>query len=259
MKVKIVTALFDISRHDRGDGRSINKYLEWIRETLKVQCDFVIFTEEKFFDFIKNCRDNSKYETNIILQNLEEIPFYKYKESIIDILNDDNYKSKINDPNRIECYLPEYNIIQYSKFSWVKIASEMFTDTDYFFWMDAGCSRFFETLNLNKEWPNKDLLLHDKLQIQGNINFQKFPEIREDEYIWDNNSMLVGTLFGMHRDIINFVLESITEIFIEMIEQRCVNNEQIALAIFTKRFPNKISIFLYIDYTHLPFLRYLGT
>lgn len=258
MKVKVVTALFDIKRDINGDGRKIEDYLEWISNTLKLKADFVIFTENKFRDFISNCRKDSSYKTDIIVQDLKEIPFSNNLERIKKVFQSERYLSRIRDSKRIECYLPEYNLIQYSKFGWIKIASKMFEEYEYFFWMDAGCSRFFEDFNLNNEWPDSKKLLNDKIQIQGNINFNRiFPDLNEDEYMWDNNSILVGTLFGMHRNIIDYVFEEINNIFNNFIESDCVNNEQIALAIFAKKNEDKASIYVYNDYTHLPFFKNL--
>ena len=60
----------------------------------------------------------------------------------------------MSDPERIECKHAMYSIIQYSKFPWVKEAIEMNPHkSTYFFWLDAGGSRFYEGYDLNKEYP----------------------------------------------------------------------------------------------------------
>ena len=43
-------------------------------------------------------------------------------EQIKEILNTKEYISRIAYPTRVECKLAEYNIIQYSKFGWLKDA-----------------------------------------------------------------------------------------------------------------------------------------
>ena len=40
--VTIVTAFFDINREDKGDGRKLNEYLEWIKKTLQVNCNLFV-------------------------------------------------------------------------------------------------------------------------------------------------------------------------------------------------------------------------
>jgi hypothetical protein len=256
MKVRITTALFDIKRDKIGDGRSINEYLSWFKDTLKIKCNMTIYTEQKFEHFIKENRNN-EYDTKIIIQNLEETPFYKWKTKITEIINSDYFKSKMNDLNRIECYLPEYNIIQYSKFEWLKNTAKQNTD-DYFFWMDAGCSRFFNGFDLNQEWPNKFKLDKNKLTIQGNNNFIKnFDKLNIENYIWDNNCILVGTLFGGGKTIINKLSKEIDNIFKYLIESNCINNEQFALAIFAKQNLELMNIIIKLNGTHLPLFNYL--
>ena len=258
MKVKIVTALFDINREDKGDGRRIEEYLEWFKYTLKLKCDFVIYTEERFKDFVNEIRKDIEYNTDIIIQKIDEIPFYKNREKIKNIIESDYYKSKINDINRIECYLPEYNIIQYSKFGWLKKTIQDHNEYEYFIWMDAGCSRFFNGHDYNREWPSSKLPT-DKLTIQGNSNYvSSFESMDPDKYIWDNNSMLVGTLFGGGRDVVIEVSNLIEEKFNKLIDINCVNNEQFLLAITAKTNPDLFNIIVKLDYTHLPLFKIIS-
>lgn len=257
MNVKIITALFDINRSEKGDGRKVQEYLQWFKDTLKLKCDMIIYTEEKFKDFIENNRTN-EYKTDVIIQKIEELPFYYQRNKIFEIINSDYFKSKMKDINRIECYLPEYNVIQYSKFGWLKQAVETNPDYNYFMWMDAGCSRFFGQFDLTKEWPNKSKLQVDKFTIQGNSNFVRmFDDLNVDDYIWDNNCILVGTLFGGNKNIIEKLYSSIEQIFQSMVEKNCVNNEQFALAIFAKQNLESMNIVIHLDGNHLPLFRLL--
>lgn len=258
MKIKIITALFDINRHDKGDGRKIEDYLDWFKDTLKLKCDFVIYTEDRFKEFVEDTRKDINYKTDIIIQKLEEIPFYKNRDRINSIISSEEYKLKVKDPNRIECYLPEYNVIQYSKFGWLKMAIEENNDYDYFLWMDAGCSRFFNGHDFDKDWPNSNLPI-DKLTIQGNSNYvSNFDEMKPDQYIWDNNSMLVGTLFGGGKDVMIKVSNLIEDKFNNLIDINCVNNEQFLLAIIAKINPELFNIIVRLDYTHLPIFKIIS-
>ena len=51
--ITIATAFFDINRHTKGDGRTIEEYLDWIKKTLELNCNLFIITEEKFRSFLK--------------------------------------------------------------------------------------------------------------------------------------------------------------------------------------------------------------
>lgn len=258
MKVRIITALFDIKRDENGDGRKIEEYLSWFKDTLKLKCDMTIYTEERFLDFV-NINRSGEFETDIIIQKLETVPFYNKRNVIKEIITSEEYKSKMRDTNRIECYLPEYNIIQYSKFGWLKEACDKNTNHDYFLWMDAGCSRFFNGFDTNIEWPSKYKIDTEKFTIQGNSNYiRMFDTLNVDEYIWDNNCVLVGTLFGGGRQIIQKLYKEINQIFDSMVELNCVNNEQFALALFAKKNPEIMNTMVHLDGTHLPLFKLLG-
>ena len=136
----VVTALFDIDREKRGDGRRLQDYFVWLKKTLKLKCNLYIVTEEKFKDFIVLHRDQN-LNTKIKITTLNTSKYYKYLDDIKRIINNKEYKKRISYPNRVECTLPEYNIIQYSKFGWLEdcIVENPF-ESKYFFWIDAGIS-----------------------------------------------------------------------------------------------------------------------
>ncbi len=253
----VVTALFDIGREKFGDGRSTDQYLSWFEKTLKLNSRMVVYTEEKFKSFIEERRDPK--HTKIKIQNLEEIPMYKHKEKIGQILRDPVYLSKIKDNSRIECILDLYNVIQYSKFGWIQEEIREGTNSDFYFWMDAGCSRFFSDADLSQSWPNLKKIDPDKFIIQGNINTsQIYPSMDIEKYKWDNNCILVGTLFGGKGDVVSRVSDLIIKIFEEeMLEKGIVNNEQIALAIIFKRNPELFSAYINLNGGHLPLFSHL--
>jgi len=259
MKVEVITALFDIGRDKIGDGRTIQKYLEWFEKTLQLNTTMTIYIESQFYDFVRSKR--SSENTQIIVQNLEDVPFYNWKETIEGIITDPLYKSKMSDLNRVECINPLYNVIQYSKFGWIKNAIEINKfDSDYFMWMDCGCSRFFGNVDVTRPWPNLEKISPDKFLIQGNENTSKYlPNLNIEEYIWDNNCTTVGTLFGGGKLIMLDVHKKINEIFKEnMIDKNCVNNEQFALSIMLKKYPEIFNLIVILDKTHLPLFRFLS-
>lgn len=259
MRTEVITALFDIGRDKIGDGRTIQDYLSWFEKTLSLNTTMTIFIDEQFLDFVSERR--SPENTQIIVQKLEEIPFYPWREKIEEIITSNNYKSKMSDTKRIECINPLYNVIQYSKFGWIKRAIELNKfNSDYFMWMDAGCSRFFGSFNTSDSWPNQEKIKIDKFLIQGNQNtYRYFPNLNIEKYIWDNNSTLVGTLFGGGRAVMLDVYEKINLIFKEnMIDNDCVNNEQFALSIMLKKYPEIFNVMMILDGTHLPLFKFLS-
>ena len=256
-KVKVITALFDIGRENLGDGRTMDQYLDWFKKTLQLKTHMVIYTEERFKEFVEEYRD-PEY-TEIRIQKIGEIPMYKHKEAINKILNDPEYISRINDNSRIECNLDLYNIIQYSKFGWLQEEIKKGSDLDFYFWMDAGCSRFFSDFDLSLNWPNIISLDTSRFIIQGNVNTERlYPLMNIDEYKWDSNCILVGTLFGGRGKVVSRVSDLVINILEkEMLNLNMVNNEQIALAILFKRNPELFSIYINLNGGHLPLFKHL--
>jgi len=257
MTSTVITALYDIGREKNGDGRTIEYYLKIFAKTLKLNVPIVVYTEQKFLNFVlENKTDN----VNVIVKPLSEIPYYQYNDKIIKILNNSEYKSKIVDPNRIECNLSLYNVIQYSKFEWLTEAIQQnYFDTDYYFWMDAGCSRFFDDVNLKTKWPaNYSLLDKTKFNIQGNRNTLYYPFSDIETYIWDSNCMLVGTLFGGSKEICKTMASIIKKEFEYYLDRGIVNNEQILLAVLYKKYPDLFNIYIELNNKHLPFFKKLA-
>lgn len=261
----IVTALFDINRdkfkNQRLALKTIDEYYNWFKITLQINCPMVIYTEEKTKDFILKNRP-IEYKTDIVIQRLEDIPYYKYKDKISQILASNDYKIKMDDLNRIECNLPEYTIIQYSKFDWLKDASDRLpfgNDSNLFFWMDAGCSRFFEDFDLKKQYPGPKTMellenIPNKLfcQCRNDINIS----IQNPNFFYTSNNLIYGTLFGGNKSIIEFMSGSIKYVFEDLLNKNIVNNEQLALAYIYSKAPNNFNLYMNISNKHLPiFLR----
>ena len=257
-RVKIVTALFDIGREKLGDGRSIEQYLEWFSKTLELNSYMEIYTEEKFKEFVEERRDPEL--TKVIIQNIEDIPAYKYKEKISDIINSESYLSRIKDSSRIECRLDLYNVIQYSKFGWLKNSISHGNVEDFYFWVDAGCSRFFDGFDTKEDWPLLKNIPDDKFIIQGNYNTSIiYAGLDINSYKWENDCILVGTLFGGNGNIVSDISGMVMEIMEkDMLDEGTINNEQIALGILYKRIPSFFSVYIDPAGGHLPIFKKLA-
>ena len=150
--VTVVSALFNI---DRVDGRKWDEYLKWFDKTLQLKVPMILFITEDLVEFVEERRGD--LPTELIVDTIDDIPYYHLKDEIQDILDSEEYKENISDPDRIECKQAMYSVIQYSKFPWIKYAVEKNPhDTDYFFWLDAGGSRFFDNFDLTEQWPSKE-------------------------------------------------------------------------------------------------------
>jgi hypothetical protein len=263
INITIVTAFFDINREVDGDGRKLNDYLEWIKKTLELNCNLFIVTEKKFIEFMKDNRPKEYMnKTHIIEDKLENASYYKYISRIREILNNNNYKTKIEHPNRVECKLPEYNIIQYSKFGWLKQAINLnIFKSDCFFWMDIGCSRFFLDTNINNIYPNPNNKIicenNNKFIIQQRQDLQYYNI--DENFIWKSDNLLKGTMFGGSRYIIFVIDKLLEDIFTkQMLEKNNVNNEQLGLTLVWKNNPDLFDLINDTSNNHLMLFKLLS-
>lgn len=244
-EVTIVSALFNIERENM-DGRKWDEYLKWFDITLKLECPMYLFITEDLREFVEERR--TKIPTEIIIQTTEDIPYIHLKEPIQKILDSDDYKNNISDPHRIECKHSMYPVIQYSKFPWLeKAAEENLFNSNYFLWLDAGGSRFFDGCGLDGQYPGENAIeslksMGESFLVQENCEYYtdlfNSDELSLD-YLYDNRSFVLGSMFGGHKNSLNKISELVDNIFInEMIEKGNVNNEQITLGYLLKKYPD---------------------
>jgi hypothetical protein len=246
MSITLVTALYDINREHNGDGRTFSQYLSWFSNTLRIPTPMVVFVPRSLVSFVLENRKN--LPTQVIEQELQEVPYYFLNDKINSILNNNEYKSKIKNPERVECNNSLYNVIIFSKFQWIKKAiQENHFDTDMFMWMDAGLSRFFDEKDLNNPYPSNNGLEAmkqniDKVIIQTSMSYYTDLVNAKDcteEYFWDSRTWVMAGLWGGGNkalvkfcDLIDDVLQN------KMIANSVINNEQNAMAYVYKNNPD---------------------
>lgn len=138
-KSVIVMALYDIGR-DNWDNftLSYNTYLWWMKNTLSLDSDFVIYTEEKFYEEIRKMReefDPQLSRTKIIVRPLEELEYYvEYNDKLTQLMSSEEFRSKVHH-DVPEMTQPLYNVIMFNKLSFLKDAKDNgYFDSDYFIW-----------------------------------------------------------------------------------------------------------------------------
>lgn len=241
-EVTIVTALYNLNRTDR----SWNDYLKWFDKTLKLKCPMFIFTTEDVRNFIEERR--KEIPTEIRIHSIEEIPYYHLKDRITEVINSDYFKQNIDCPERIECTEPLYSIIQFSKFWWLReaVKNNVF-DSEFFFWMDAGASRFFEGFDLNNKFPSDDAIeslkeMGEKILLQ--LNMEYYPNLAQattldEQYLCDSRAITCGSFFGGHKNKIQKLGRLVYKVLNNMLNAELINNEQIVLAYLLKQYPEE--------------------
>jgi hypothetical protein len=149
----VISALYNINRHNI-DGRTIQDYLEWFKKTCSsISLPMIIYLDKKI-----NARnillENRSGVTYFIETELSEVPMYKYYDEIKDVLCGE-FKNKMKHSKDITNLIPEYCIIQYSKFGWLeKAIQKNIFNSEIYLWMDAGLSRFYNhNIKVNLKIP----------------------------------------------------------------------------------------------------------
>lgn len=230
MSYTFVTALYNINRERDGDGRKWDEYLAWFKNTLQIRAPLVVFIPGYLKDFVDANRNPEFMDkTLVVIQELDNIPYAYLHENIEHIIKSDAYRAKICDPGRIECNLPFYTIIQYSKFDWLRYVADMNPfQTVNFFWIDAGVSRFAD---INKSrMPGTIDIPSGKMIIQCNEYLSQYCM---KDYLWSNQCLMCGTMFGGDKIAINSVGLHVQAFLNEhVLKNNWINNEQILLAYF---------------------------
>jgi hypothetical protein len=253
MSATIITALYDIDRGTKGDGRTFEEYLTWFEGTLKVKSPMVIFVDQSLKEFVEENRKN--LPTKIITEPLEDIPYYHLNDKIQEVLDNDDYKNKISAPNRVECKMSLYNVVIFSKFSWVKrVIEDNPFDSEYFMWMDAGLSRFFvpHDVDVNKPYPSNNAMealidTKDSVLIQVQTSF--YPDlVNKEEYsledMWDERSFVMAGMWGGGSESLSKFCDLIDDVLVnKMLKNNLINNEQIAMAYVYKNNDDMFSVF----------------
>lgn len=242
----IITAFFDIHRAEKGDGRTLDEYFQWGKKTLQLNCQLFVVTEPKFESFFRENRPPNLPMT-LKIMDFKDCHYYRYYDKMKQITSSSYYKNKVAHPNRVECILPEYNIIQYSKFHFLQIAIEENPyQSSHFLWMDLGASRFFEGLNLSKPYPSlkgQSILDNTKHQFFAQCRYDLLHYPIDDNFIWKADNLIYGGTFGGSAEIILTISKHIEHIFVsEMLEKQNVNNEQLALALLWKKYPERFHL-----------------
>ena len=261
----IVSALFNIEREGM-DGRAWQDYLDWFERTLKLRVPMILFVTEDLKEFIEERRGD--IPTGIQVQTTDDIPYYHLKDQLDTIIASEQYRERIADPARIECRHSMYSIIQYSKFKWLTQAAKLNPfDSKWFFWLDAGGSRFFDDYDLSLDYPSPNAMesfeaMGDQFLVQMNMEY--YPDLAEateipKTYLLNNRSYVLGSMFGGGVESLKKVAEDIDDIFVnEMIGNDYVNNEQIALGYLIKANPDDYAIYERTNHKHAAIFEELG-
>ena len=127
--------------------------------------------------------------------------------------------------------------------------------------MDIGCSRFFLDTNINNIYtnPNNKIIndSNNKFIIQQRQDLQNYNI--DDNFIWNSDNLLKGTMFGGYKDIIFIIDKLLEDIFTkQMLDKNNVNNEQLGLTLLWKNNPELFNLIYDNSNNHLMLFKLLS-
>jgi hypothetical protein len=241
-----VTALYEIQR-EKNDNRNFSMYQEWFSKTLTVPVPMVIFTEEKNRHIVEGVRKG--LPTKVICTSLHDVPFYYTVDDVKRIINHTPFKYRIVHPNALENTCYEYIPLIQSKFKWVMHAIEHnYFQTELFFWIDAGLSRFM-TFDMSSVVFNRMLI--DEIDKNKMLYFQigrqreLYDILNNPEkihgYVGSNTNFIMAGFFGGDKSLLYDVCKESSELYIaEFIKNEQVDGEQTLLGYVLPKYKNKL-------------------
>jgi len=229
----IVMALYDIGRENWNNFRmSYHTYGWWMRNTLSLDCNIVVYTESKFIDDLTKYRkefDPNLEKTVFVEQPLNELPMYeKYYESLSSLMSSDSFKSKVGFPDVPEMCQPLYNIIMFNKVFFLKDTVEKrYFNNDMVIWADAGGLRNDISLYQNKQWPNMSKIKNlDHNKITFFSHNQDFNVSNKEYHSLSQIRNIQGTCFLLPSHLISPLLELVVETIDESINNGYIGSDE---------------------------------
>jgi hypothetical protein len=250
-RVWAVTALYDIGREQRGDGRPWAKYLEWFEGTLQMNVPLVVFVDDSLRPMVQRVRSAVSAPTDIICRPFSECSEWPHLSRVRSILS-----SMMKRPTKDLCLvLPEYSVTVFSKFGWMRDAITRHRhEADVFVWIDAGLKRSWSAeFRPDPVWPHPlwSSLVHrsNRLWIQGTLGVIRGLSVQESD-IGTSITLVLTTVFAGTAEIILQLCDLVLNVWRkEILQAGLVDTEQMAVSLLLCRQPELFQTIVPHDWT----------
>lgn len=235
-EMTLVTSLININR-EGIDGRKFQEYVEWFLRTLTIPAPMVCYIEPGLKKIVESIRGS--LPTQIITQTFGETPLAWSTGFIDQVQKSAEWRAYAKNPNDINNLSAPYVTLMHSKMAWVWNAIEENPfNTDLFFWIDAGLSRFWQGLDPTKTEPHprflRSLRRDKKIYCQvGGFKEELLkrglygPKFTTDELIGRNENIIMGGFWGGPLPLVKHLCEFTMRFYIrELILKHRVENDQ---------------------------------
>lgn len=243
LNVTVVTGFFDIRRDLwKAFQRNEANYMVFFRNILRLDVDMVIFTEEKYINFVDACRSAVKgRKTTIVETDLEDLYMYKHKQLLLDIQRDPDYITSHPKPMAPEISQPYYNLVVCSKFDLLARGCQ-YAQTDMCVWFDAGYAHGTIDTSQLKWNPVSLLSVRDKISI---IMLKPLEQADPDprKFFAQYIDIINGGFIAGYKDTIAKVRDMYYELIDDLlINQRIKDDDQFYWTVLAQRHPEVMNL-----------------
>jgi len=214
------TPLTCVSAYYPVKNKHSNKYLEWFKNTLSIQCPYVFFTPKDTVHIIKSFRKD--LPTYYIQCEIEDFYTYKYKDKMLTHAGD--------------CPSVELNLIWNEKLFMVQKASEINPfNSEWFKWIDAGTCVFRDFPPPSIPFPNPSALISmptDKFIFSSSLEYYALAVILK-QY----THHISGTSYLLHKSYIAKFVEIYKQYMERLIDKSNIWTDQVILTHIYKDYP----------------------
>ena len=190
-----------------------NKYDKWFKNTLKINCPYVIFGDKESIEHIKSYR--GKLPTYYLELNIEDFITYKYKDNMT--------THKVHSPSI------NLNLIWNEKIFMIEKALKINPfSSEFFMWIDLGICIYRNKSPPNIPFPNINKLNNlpkDKFIYSSgcakDFNDKKFKKGK-----YHLNTHIAGTSYILHKNIIGKSVELYSK-YLNFIDKKDIYHDQV--------------------------------
>ena len=197
-----------------------NKFNDWFKNTLAINCPYVFFSNKQGIEFIKQYR--SSYPTYYIELEIEDFYTYKYKDRML--------------THPIHCPSVELNLVWNEKIFMLEKAHLLNPfNSEWFKWIDAGMCIYRNLYPPQTVFPNLDKI--------NNLPHDKFIYSSSEPY---NENLVKNTnyyhhisgTYIIHKNMINQFV-AIYKIYLDkLVDKNNIWTDQVILTHIYKDTPN---------------------
>uniref|UniRef100_A0A915PAS7 Uncharacterized protein n=4 Tax=Meloidogyne TaxID=189290 RepID=A0A915PAS7_9BILA len=239
----LVTALIDIGRGNwQRFTRHFDQYLNYLTNILfRIQNNIIIYCDNSVYEYLK-----------IIQISLSELPFYKYRKEIEEIMNweQKNWREEWDEQMKThpETLYPDYDILVNSKPYFLYNATQIsqfpkpFEEEQLFVWLDAGYGHGSQSAIPLGIWKPTQINYEQITLIKLPTNGERVERYTIERVYRKHRSVISGGFLAGGEKVIRRFWTFFMKTFLELLDQHFVDDDQTTLLITIQRYNSTFNL-----------------